>query len=109
MLPGRKLTTRLALVASALGFLAAGLPEGAAPRAEAADRGWPNVLIIVTDDQRASAGSLAVMPKTMEWLRDGGTYYPEGVVTTPLCCPARASIMTGQYVQNHGVAGLAEA
>ena len=46
------------------------------------------------------------MPKTMDLFRAGGTYFPNGVVTTPLCCPSRASIFTGQYVHNHGVTDL---
>jgi arylsulfatase A-like enzyme len=70
----------------------------------------PNVLFIVTDDQRLD-GTAAVMPKTMKWFRTGdaaqgiagGTYFPEGVATTPFCCPARASIFTGRYAHNHGV------
>jgi arylsulfatase A-like enzyme len=70
---------------------------GVAPAA-AATR--PNVLVIVTDDQRAG---LSVMPFTTRWLRDGGTRYPRAFANTPLCCPARASIMTGLYAHNHGV------
>jgi len=61
----------------------------------------PNILIIVTDDQRAD--SLGVMPETRRRFKEEGTYYPNGYVTTPLCCPARASVFTGQYAHNHGV------
>jgi hypothetical protein len=60
----------------------------------------PNVLIIVTDDQR---GGLSVMPNTRAWLRKGGTKFTNAFVTTPLCCPSRASIMTGRYAHNHHV------
>ena len=60
----------------------------------------PNILIFVTDDQREG---LEVMPKTRRWLGDGGTRYANAFVTTPLCCPSRASIFTGRYAHNHGV------
>ena len=60
----------------------------------------PNVLIIVTDDQR---GGLHVMDDTMRWFGQGGTRYTNAYVTTPTCCPSRASILTGRYVHNHKV------
>jgi arylsulfatase A-like enzyme len=59
------------------------------------------VLIVITDDQRA--GTLDGMPLVEHSFRDQGVYFPNAFATTPLCCPARASIMTGQYVHNHGV------
>ncbi|MCA1701886.1 MAG: sulfatase [Actinobacteria bacterium] len=62
----------------------------------------PNVLVIVTDDQRAD-GTMDVMPKTLHWFAEGGVTFERGYVTTPVCCPSRASILTGQYVHNHGV------
>ena len=61
----------------------------------------PNVLLIVTDDQRI--GSLRVMPRTRSWLMDGGVTFNHAYVTTPLCCPSRASIFSGRYAHNHGV------
>jgi arylsulfatase A-like enzyme len=64
--------------------------------------GRPNVLIIVTDDQRAS-GTLAVMPHTRRWFQQGGVTFPHAFATTPLCCPSRASIFTGRYAHNHGI------
>jgi arylsulfatase A-like enzyme len=63
----------------------------------------PNVLIIMTDDQRASSDGLSVMDDTLKIFGDGGTYYPNAVVTTPLCCPSRASIFSGRYAHNTGV------
>ncbi|MGH2746648.1 MAG: sulfatase family protein [Actinomycetota bacterium] len=64
-------------------------------------RSAPNVLIIVTDDQRTD--TLDVMPALRRWFMDGGVHFTRGYVTTPLCCPSRASIFTGRYAHNHGV------
>ncbi|MDQ4006117.1 MAG: sulfatase [Actinomycetota bacterium] len=73
-------------------------PSGPAP---AATSRRPNVLIIVTDDQRFD--SLDVMPATDRWLADAGTTFANAFVTTPLCCPSRGSIFTGRYAHNHAV------
>jgi arylsulfatase A-like enzyme len=68
----------------------------------------PNVLFIVTDDQRAGSEDL-VQPKTLKWFKNGasgiagGTKFPKAYVSQPVCCPARSSIFTGQYPHNHGV------
>lgn len=62
----------------------------------------PNVLIIVTDDQRAE-GTLDVMPTLRRLFEEEGTSFTNAVATTPLCCPSRAGIFTGQYSHNHGV------
>jgi N-acetylglucosamine-6-sulfatase len=67
---------------------------------EASAEAPPNVLVIVTDDQREG---MEVMPKTLRWLRDGGTIYPNAFATTPLCCPSRVSFLRGQYAHNHGI------
>jgi arylsulfatase A-like enzyme len=64
--------------------------------------GRPNILLILTDDQRA-AGTMDVLPQTRNLFETGGTKYPQAFVTTPLCCPSRSSIFTGRYVHNHGV------
>jgi arylsulfatase A-like enzyme len=67
----------------------------------------PNVLIILTDDQRAS-GTLSVMPHTRGLFREGGTKYANALATTPWCCPSRSSIFSGQYVHNHDVRSPAD-
>src|SRR5688500_13234210 len=61
----------------------------------------PNVLVIVLDDQRE--GTLNVMPATRGLFLRKGTNYSEAYATSPLCCPSRASIMTGRYPHNHEV------
>lgn len=63
----------------------------------------PNILLIVTDDQRAAADTMSVMPKTRALFEDQGTNFPNYVVTTPLCCPSRSSIFSGRYAHNTGV------
>ena len=60
----------------------------------------PNILMIVTDDQRAT---LMGMPRTRRLFADAGMTFTDAYTVTPLCCPARASIMTGRYPHNHGV------
>lgn len=61
----------------------------------------PNVLIILTDDQ--FQGTLEAMPRTRFWFEEHGTRLTNAIVSSPLCCPSRASILTGRYVHNHGV------
>ena len=64
----------------------------------------PNVLFVVTDDQRADQTVLPeVMPHTLARLGDPGTTFSNAFATTPLCCPARSSIFSGKYAHNHGV------
>jgi arylsulfatase A-like enzyme len=61
----------------------------------------PNILVILTDDQRPD--TLGVMPATSSWFAAGGTTFADGTTPIPLCCPARATLFTGRYAHNHGV------
>ncbi len=89
-------------MAVALLVLAAPLATGVAPSAAQPEVAPPNVLIVMTDDQRAM-GTLGVMPRTRRWFKRGGTRFVNALATTPTCCPSRASVMTGLYAHNHGV------
>jgi arylsulfatase A-like enzyme len=64
--------------------------------------GRPNVLVVLTDDQRLD-DTMAVMPQTLQWFEDGGTRFSNAFANTPLCCPSRASVFSGRYTHNHGV------
>jgi arylsulfatase A-like enzyme len=77
-------------------------PYAAAPEARAQDAAPPNILIILTDDQRGP-GTIAVMPEVAARFRDGGTSFANGYAATPLCCPSRATLMTGRLAHNTGV------
>ena len=72
-----------------------------APPATAAQE-RPNLLVVMTDDQRAD-GTLAVMPRTRRQIGRQGKTFLEAHATTPKCCPSRASFFTGLYAHNHGV------
>jgi arylsulfatase A-like enzyme len=61
----------------------------------------PNFLIIVTDDQRFD--TMEYMPETQQLIFDQGVTFSSAYVTTPFCCPSRASILTGMYAHNHYV------
>ncbi|MEO6525755.1 MAG: sulfatase [Gemmatimonadaceae bacterium] len=68
-----------------------------------------NVVFILTDDQRYDA--MGFHPNAPEWLHTpnldrlarGGVHLANAFVTTALCSPSRASILTGQYTHRHGV------
>src|SRR3990170_2531169 len=92
----RSLTVAVATLTLLTGAGAAG---GRDPSHEATRR--PNILLIVTADQRI--GTLNVMPTTKRKFADQGTVFRDAYATSPLCCPSRTSIMTGQYPHNHQV------
>lgn len=71
---------------------------------EETDGARPNILLLITDDQRADLEEAeAAMPALRRYFAEDGTRFRNAYVTTPLCCPSRASIFTGQYAHNHGV------
>jgi N-acetylglucosamine-6-sulfatase len=61
----------------------------------------PNVIVIDTDDMNAT--DLFVMRNTLGLLAGKGTTFKNSYVSYPLCCPSRATFLTGQYAHNHGV------
>ena len=61
----------------------------------------PNVLIIIADDQ--ATGTMRAMPRTWKHIAMRGVWFPRAAVNDPLCCPSRASILTGGYAHTTGV------
>ena len=63
----------------------------------------PNIVLITADDMRP--GDLKAMPFTRRVLAQRGVRFTDAISPYPLCCPARAEILTGQYSHNSGVRG----
>jgi arylsulfatase A-like enzyme len=61
----------------------------------------PNIVMIMLDDMRAD--DLRYMPLTQRLIGDQGVTFANSLAPYPLCCPARASVLTGQYAHNHRV------
>ena len=61
----------------------------------------PNVLVIETDDMRWD--DLRCMPNVRRLLQRRGLTFENSFAPYPLCCPSRASFLTGQYAHNHHV------
>ncbi|WP_165807244.1 sulfatase family protein [Nocardioides currus] len=61
----------------------------------------PNVVFVMTDDMRED--DLHWMPHTRRLLADRGMDLSDAISPHPLCCPARAELVSGQYAQNNGV------
>ena len=67
------------------------------------DRARPNVVVVMAGDMRAD--DLRFMPRVRRLLVARGLTYRNSFSPYPLCCPARASFLTGQYAHNHHVLG----
>jgi N-acetylglucosamine-6-sulfatase len=67
----------------------------------AVTQGRPNVLVIETDDQ--TRGSIRVMDNVRALIGDKGARFKHSFVNYSLCCPSRATFLTGQYAHNHHV------
>jgi arylsulfatase A-like enzyme len=85
-------------------LLVAGFVPSSPPRTDRR----PNIVLILTDDQ--SLDSLPheppVMPQLQSMMRDPADHwitFSNAFLNTPLCCPSRASILTGQYSHHTGV------
>src|SRR5262245_15189456 len=67
----------------------------------------PNVLVILTDDMRYDAMSVAGHPwfksPNLDRLANEGARFVNAFVTTSLCSPSRASLLSGVYAHRHKV------
>ena len=65
----------------------------------------PNIIFILTDDQRFDAlgyqGNKLIDTPEMDKLAASGTYFKNALVTTPICAASRASILTGLQERTH--------
>lgn len=63
----------------------------------------PNIVVVLTDD--LDTGSISHMPKLQSLLIEKGAKFDNAFVTDPMCCPARATFLRGQYPHNTKVKG----
>jgi N-acetylglucosamine-6-sulfatase len=61
----------------------------------------PNIVVILTDDQRWD--SLSLMPTVQSELVGQGVTFANAFVEDPICCPSRASFLTGWDAHTTGV------
>jgi N-acetylglucosamine-6-sulfatase len=125
-MPNRSRQRAHLLVAGCVGALAlgltlgaAGLPAGAAPKDPEAQKQLrkekreklrranarqkrPNVIVVETDDQN---NDMSALPIVLDKLARLGTTFRNSYASFPLCCPSRATFLTGQYAHNHHVIG----
>src|SRR5919107_1964748 len=103
-LVGRILLVIVACSAALLVTGCLGAGEGAQEEAEeeaeaSSDR--PNIIFVLTDD--LDYASAQKMPQITSLLADQGLYFEEAFVSHSVCCPSRATILTGLYEHNHNV------
>jgi N-acetylglucosamine-6-sulfatase len=100
--PRPRLTRARALLASAVALLALAAGTLASTDAKGATTG-ANVVFILTDDMTSS--ELAGMPNVQSLIAGQGTTFNQAYASFPLCCPSRATMLSGLYMHNHGVRG----
>lgn len=99
------------ILTAMLALLAAALSGSAAPAVAAEEPQSPprNVIFILSDDHRHDF--MGFMPGAPDWLETPaldrmaarGAHLRNAFVTTSLCSPSRASILTGQYAHRHRI------
>ena len=65
----------------------------------------PNIVVLETDDQ--TLAEMDVLPAVKRLIGDEGVTFDHNFDSFSLCCPSRATFLTGQYSHNNGVRGNA--
>ena len=61
----------------------------------------PNVVVLMTDDQ--TVRDMAPLRRTRRLIGGAGVTFTRSYVSYPVCCPSRATFLTGQYAHNNDV------
>lgn len=67
--------------------------------------GDPNIVIVMSDDQRWDTVNARYMPNLTNLVMPHGVWFDEAFVSNPLCCPSRVTTLTGKYSYTTGVYG----
>src|ERR1043166_8116948 len=69
--------------------------------------GRPNIVFLLTDDQRWDSlgltGNPVVKTPNIDRLAADGTFFPNATVNSAICTPSRTCYFLGQYERRHGV------
>jgi arylsulfatase A-like enzyme len=88
-------------------FLRAAVGAAGAPAAFGQRQRRPNILFVLADEWRAQAtgynGDPNVRAPALDRLAGESVRFDTAVSSLPVCCPYRASLITGQYPLTHGV------
>jgi len=82
-----------------------GCKRQASEKIHSVDGKKPNIIFILTDDQRwdaiGYAGNNIIKTPNMDKLASTGLYFNNAFVTTPICAASRATLFTGLYERTH--------
>ncbi len=90
----------LVCCALALGMMVVA-PLAPSPSSDAVVAGRPNIVVVMMDDMRWD--ELRFAPNVGRYITNRGLRFANSFSPLPLCCPARASFLLGQYAHNHRV------
>jgi arylsulfatase A-like enzyme len=86
-------------------FIFLGTEKSIAQKTSIQKKAKPNIIFILTDDQRwdalGYAGNKIIQTPEMDKLAQSGAYFRNGIVTTPICSASRASIFSGLHERTH--------
>lgn len=99
--------TLLLCFAATASFVAASFVSSAAEGADDSVPRRPNVILLVSDDQRPDTihalGNGLIDTPNLDWLTKNGTAFTRATCANPICTPSRAEILTGQSGFHNGV------
>ncbi|MGD9961190.1 sulfatase family protein [Nocardioides sp.] len=95
-------TTAVVVLALVAGALAATGRSGPPARADRATQSGaqPNIVLVLTDDL---SRDLVVHMPAVRRLKQAGLSAERYIISNSLCCPSRASLLTGRYSHNTGI------
>ncbi|XP_067635791.1 N-acetylglucosamine-6-sulfatase-like [Eurosta solidaginis] len=62
----------------------------------------PNILLILSDDQDLTLEGMTPMRQVLQLVGNAGATFGRAYTSSPLCCPSRATLLSGMYAHNHG-------
>lgn len=98
--------TLLGVLACLVGLLVVGCSGAGTGQEEGvaeATAEQPNIVFVLTDD--LDLASVEQMPNINSLIAGEGATFENTSVSYPICCPSRATMLTGLYSHNHGVRG----